>query len=509
MKLSVYMFFSLLLLFNNLNAQVGSHSIKVNLTIDKAVQKSFNSKGRLFLFLNQSDGVEPMTQTWPSKGNYMFAKNYEKFDSKKSILIVGKDWQKTPAWDLEHVPSGTYYIQILWDQNTTESNINSEGNIYCEKQKVELNGYKTLEITLNKVIEPIKINEHPLVREISIRSDTLSKWWKKDVYVKASILLPSKYNENKTLAYPIDYNVAGYGGRYDRINRLTKSKRSMYWWTSADAPQIIVVMLDGEGPFGDSYQMDSDNSGAYGYSLIHELIPAIESKYRNTNSAATRFVEGCSTGGWVSLALQVYYPEMFNGCFSYSPDAVEFENYQLIDIYKDKNAFVNEFDYPRPVMRDISGEPMLALKEFINYENVLGWSDTYVTSGGQFSAHTALFSPKGKDGLPKPLFDPVTGDIDPEVAKTWTKYDMKKYLDKNWQTLGPKLQGKIYIWMGDMDHFYLNPATRALDEYLKTTKNPVSDANINFSPMEGHCAEYSFRDVMEKIDKKIKDSNLK
>lgn len=152
---------------------------------------------------------------------------------------------------------------------------------------------------------------------------------------------------------------------------------------------------------------------------------------------------------------------------------------------------------------------MLALKEFINYENVLGWSDTYVTSGGQFSAHTALFSPKGKDGLPKPLFDPVTGDIDPEVAKTWTKYDMKKYLDKNWQTLGPKLQGKIYIWMGDMDHFYLNPATRALDEYLKTTKNPVSDANINFSPMEGHCAEYSFRDVMEKIDKKIKDSNLK
>ena len=82
----------------------------------------------------------------------------------------------------------------------------------------------------------------------------------------------------------------------------------MYWWKSEDGTQIIVVMLDGEGPFGDSYQMDSDNSGAYGYSLIHELIPAIESKYRNTNSAATRFVEGCSTGGWVSLALQVYYP---------------------------------------------------------------------------------------------------------------------------------------------------------------------------------------------------------
>ncbi|MBP9134692.1 MAG: hypothetical protein KBF75_11735, partial [Saprospiraceae bacterium] len=334
MKFAGYMFFSLLLLFNNLNAQVGSHSIKVNLSIDKAVQNSFNSKGRMFLFLNQSDDVEPMTQTWPSKGNYMFAKNYENFDSKKSILIDGEDWEKTPEWDLDHVPSGTYYIQMLWDQNMTESNINSEGNIYSEKRKIVLKGNNTIELNLNKIIEPIKIKEHPLVRELIIRSDTLSSWWKKDVYVKASILLPSKYNENKTMSYPIDYNVAGYGGRYDRVNRLTSSKRTMDWWTSDDAPQIIVVMLDGEGPFGDSYQMDSDNSGPYGYSLVHELIPAIESKYRNTNSATTRFVEGCSTGGWVSLALQVYYPEMFNGCFSYSPDAVEFENYQLIDIYK-------------------------------------------------------------------------------------------------------------------------------------------------------------------------------
>ncbi|MBK9550970.1 MAG: hypothetical protein IPO45_02045 [Saprospiraceae bacterium] len=124
----------------------------------------------------------------------------------------------------------------------------------------------------------------------------------KDVYVKASILLPSKYNENKTLAYPIDYNVAGYGGRYDRINRLTKSKRSMYWWTSADASDHLWSCFDGEGPFGDSYQMDSDNSGAYGYSLIHELIPLLNPNIE-IQIAATRFVEGCFTGGWVSLAL--------------------------------------------------------------------------------------------------------------------------------------------------------------------------------------------------------------
>lgn len=175
----------------------------------------------------------------------------------------------------------------------------------------------------------------------------------------------------------------------------------------------------------------------------------------------------------------------------------------MINIYEDENAYVNEFGYPRPVMRDIYGEPMLSLKEFVQYENVLGSSDTYLNSGGQFSAHTALYSPKGENGLPKPLFDPQSGRIDDEVAEQWKKYDFKIYAEKNWETLGPKLQGKIFIWMGDMDHFYLNAATRAFDDYLKTTTNPKSDADIRFSAMEGHCSQYSHKEVLLQIQDRI------
>jgi S-formylglutathione hydrolase FrmB len=217
----------------------------------------------------------------------------------------------------------------------------------------------------------------------------------------------------------------------------------------------------------------------------------------------SRFVEGCSTGGWVSLALQLFYPDFFGGCFSYSPDQVDFENCQLINIYKDKNAFYNEYGYLRPIMREVSGEPILSHKDFIQFENVLGRSDTYVTSGGQFSAFTALFSPKGKDGLPAPMFDPMTGEIDHEVAEYWRKHDLKKYVETNWETLGPKIQGKIWVWAGDMDNFYLNPATRAFDEMLKTMDNPKSDASVNFTPMKGHCAEYNERKVIEQIIDKI------
>ena len=125
-------------------------------------------------------------------------------------------------------------------------------------------------------------------------------------------------------------------------------------------------------------------------------------------------------------------------------------------------------------MRSTLGEPMLSTRQFIYHENALAGSNTYVNSGGQIGSHTALYSPKGENGLPKPLFDAVTGVINHDVAKHWEKYDFLKLVQNNWATLGPKLQGKIYVWMGDMDHFYLNMATRSFAEYLETTENPKS-----------------------------------
>jgi S-formylglutathione hydrolase FrmB len=394
---------------------------------------------------------------------------------------------------------------VLWDQDQEESRTDAPGNFYSDKKEVILNYSKTVSFTLNHRIEPRSLDNHPLLKYVSITSDTLSTWWGKPVELKASVLLPHQYDPDK--AYAVRYNVAGYGGRYTRVNRLVRDNDFMAWWDSPEAPQIINVFLDGEGPFGDSYQMDSDNSGPYGYSLIHELIPSIESTYRGSDSMETRFVDGCSTGGWVSLGLQLYYPDTFNGVFSYSPDAIDFENYQLINIYKDKNAFINEYGYLRPVMRDTNGEPLLSLKEFIAYENVFGSADSYLNSGGQFSAHTALYSPKGANGLPKPMLDPYSGDIDPEVARSWEKYDFKKYTEKNWPVLGPKLQGKIYIWMGDMDHFYLNTGTRGFAEFIESTENPKSDAVIEFTPMQGHCSFYSHKEVLLKIQKRLEYLN--
>ena len=331
----------------------------------------------------------------------------------------------------------------------------------------------------------------------------LSQWWDKSTSINAAVLLPSGYADNPKKKYPVCYSIGGYGSRYTRVNQIVQDSTMQTWWTSKDAPQIITVFLDGYGQFGDSYQLNSENNGPYGSALIEEIIPEIDKTYRTEGTSEARFTAGCSTGGWVSLALQLYYPDDFGGCFSYSADPVSFYKMQLINIYENKNAFYNDNSIERPSKRNTMGEPEFSIKKEVQTENVEGYTNSYITSRNQWGGWNAVYSPRDKNGLPMPLFDPITGTIDPTVAEHWKKYDLLKYVQENWSELGPKIQGKIHIWMGDMDNYYLNNAMRDFDSYLRSTTNPKSDAEILFSPTCGHCENYSIRTYLEAIQKQI------
>ncbi len=352
-------------------------------------------------------------------------------------------------------------------------------------------------VPTKKAVSPA-LTDHEWVKEFSLESPALTAFNGKPTVVKAAVLLPSGYRKHPEKRYPVRYNIAGYGGRYTRVNRLLEDQDFRAFWKAADAPQVITVFLDGEGPYGDPYQLNSPNSGPYGDVLINEILPAIDATYR-TQGAAGRFTDGCSTGGWVSLALQLLYPEKFSGCYSYSPDPVSFHWMQLIDMYEDENAFVNKYGYERPSKRTRQGEPSLSIRKEVADENKKGKSGTYVDAGGQWGAWNALYSPRGADGLPQAAFHPTTGVIDQTVVKAWEKYDLLKLVTDNWSSLGPQVQGKIYVWMGDMDNYYLNNALRDFAAFLQKTKNPASDAIIEFAATKGHCDDYSHRVVLKQI----------
>jgi len=407
----------------------------------------------------------------------------------------------------------------------------SPGNLISTPFKITIseNEVQAFDVVLDKIIPEIEEpQDTEWVKHIKMKSDLLSEFWGRDMYLGAHVLLPKGFNDHPEAKYPLmvfqghfPYDFGGfrttppdknlkpdYSDRFGVKGYNIMQQQEAYdfykRWNEPDFPRFLIIEIQHPTPYyDDSYAVKSASQGPYGDALTYELIPYIEKKFRGQGTPESRFVEGCSTGGWVSLALQLFYPDFFGGCFSYSPDQVDFENCQLINIYKDDNAFYNEFGYLRPIMRDVTGEPIISQKDFIRFENVLGRSDTYVTSGGQFSAFTALFSPKGEDGLPKPLFDPKSGKIDHEVAEYWRKHDLKNYVKTHWKTLGPKIQGKIWIWGADMDNFYLNPALRAFDAMLHQMENPKSDAVITFTPMARHCQEYNDIKVLLQIKEKM------
>jgi len=478
--------------------------IKTQISIDNSLKGQFHSEGRLLLFISEQASPEPRQQTWPRYQNYIYAINMVSWDGSTYTFKEEESLSRSMPMMLDQFPAGKYYVQAMYDQDTISSEIDAEGNLYSFMKEVDLTEDMTLNLILTESIAAEKPESTQWIKYITMKSDTLSTWWGHTMEVHFAVLLPSGFYQAMDKKYAVRYNIGGYGSRYTRAGRLMSSSSFKDWWMSDESPDIINVFLDGEGPYGDCYQMNSDNSGPYGEVLIQEIIPYVEENFRARSNPDYRFLDGCSTGGWVSLALQLFYPETFNGTFSYSPDPVTFDHMQLIDLYEDENAFYNASGYERPSMRNTWGDPVFSIKKEIQFENVLAKTGTFNTSRGQWGAWNALYSPKGENGYPVMIFDPFTGEIDKNVAKSWEKYDLKKHLERNWSELGPKLEGKIWVWMGDMDEFYLNNALRSFDQFIQNSTNPKSDAVIKFSPMQGHCDQFNHRQVLEMMAGKMK-----
>ena len=492
-------FFALLILIAGQSHSQDVLTIKLAVTVAPEMQPYFMNGGRLLFHITKQHERDPRSRSEISLGitpeNWNAGTGFETDTKNNAMLCNGLD--KVPVGNNEK-----YYGQVVYKQNTDDANENVAGNLYSDADSFRLTNGTELHFRLKRIISPLKIIGHPFVKTVEIKSKYLSDFFGKPKYLKASILLPSGYFDNPGKEYPVCYRVPGLNGRYDAINGMMENKDFTGWWFSKNTPRVIYVFLDSQGPYGDTYQVDSDNNGPCGKALTEELIPAVEKMVNYKPATHMRYLAGRSTGGWVVLGLQIFYPDFFDGAWAYSPDPVDFEHYGLINIYQDASVFYNRYGFLQPGRRTIYGEPVFSMKDWIAGENVNSRTGDYRISGGQFGAYNAVFGPKGEDGLPSLMFDPVTGKINYDIARQWEKYDLKKVLEKNWATLGPKLQGKIWIWMGDMDGLYSNVATRFLQKFFDKTENPKSDARISFTAMAGHTQAWSDKDVLIMVAEK-------
>jgi S-formylglutathione hydrolase FrmB len=471
--------------------QAQTTTLKFEATIAKGlIDKPQN--GRLFIFLNRKGEDEPR---WAFDDDVsldappILAKDVVNFKAGETTAIIDNSSISYPIKNLNELPAGEYFVQALFDTNNDLRSLNASGNLYSAVQKVNLDAKNggTIKLELNQIVPPEKLpNETEFVKYIKIQSALLTKFHGRPIYLRAGIILPRDYEKETSRRYPLQIRIGGYGSKFTNAGRSMSEKSPFRTqWLADDTPRMIVVTLDGDGPFGDSYQINSANAGPYGDALTQELIPQIEKQFRAVGTPASRFLTGGSTGGWVSSALQIFYPEYFNGSWSGFPDPMDFRAYQLVDIYKDDNAYVNENGFERPSAREANGDTQFTMRLECLKENVLGAGDSYTTSGGQWGAWNATYSPRGADGKPLPLWDAKTGKINHETAKAWEKYDLRLIVERNWQTLQPKLNGKLHIWVGEADDYFLNNGVHLFDDFISKAE-PNFNGSIIYSRTGRH-----------------------
>jgi len=379
----------------------------------------------------------------------------------------------------------------------------SPGNLYSEvmKLKIDPSDKKIIKLSCQNVIPPINVPaDTEWVKRIKFQSKILTEFWGQPIYLGATILLPKDYDKNGDVYYPVNYvqghfNLAAtqpYGFRTEAPDDKDSRGKSGYdfykYWTSDKCPRMIAVTFQHPCPyFDDSYAVNSPNTGPYGDAIMNELIPAIEENFRIIRKPYARVLSGGSTGGWISLALQVFHPDFFGGTWTFCPDPVDFRYYELINIYEDENAYFREFNKiktERPEAQDTDGQVRYTVRDTFYYEQTIG--DKH-RSECQWAIWEAVYGPIGEDGYPKPLWNWRTGEIDHEVAEQWKKNDLRHYLEKNWASIGPKLIGKLHIYVGDMDDYYLHNAVILLEDFLEKTKNPYYAGEVKYGDRKPHC----------------------
>ena len=490
--------------------------------------------GRLLVMLSTDPAAEPRFQISDGPGTQLvFGVDVEGWEAGEEMAI-GADAFGYPLESLAEVPAGEYYIQALlhvyetferadghtvklpMDNGEGQKWNRSPGNLLSKPLKITFDPNRDgpIMLRLNEVIPPIaEPEDSKYIKHIKIRSELLSDFWGRDMYLGAHVLLPEGWNENPEVKYPLaimhghfPYDFGGwrttppdesepceYSARFDVdcYNKIVQQEAYDFYktWTGPDFPRVIAIKIQHANPYyDDSYAVNSENLGPYGDAITYELIPHIEEKFRGIGEGWARFVYGGSTGGWEALAVQVKYPKEYGGCYAACPDPIDFRAYCLVNLYEDKNAYYLDSEFKkteRPGHRDYLGNVSATLRDMNLRELALG---TRGRSGQQWDIWEAVYSPVDEDGYPKRIWDKKTGDINPEVAAYWREnYDLAYILQRDWDKIGKDLKGKIHIYCGDMDNYYLNNAVYLMEDFLQETTEPYYDGEVDYGDRAEHC----------------------
>jgi hypothetical protein len=513
-----------------LHAQGSSYRFAVSFP---GAQSAEPLEGRLLLILSTDPSEEPRLQISNSVRTQMiFGLDVDALKPGQSAVLDDAAFGY-PVRYLHDVPPGDYVVQVVLHKYETFHRADGHtlklpmdrgegqhwqlapGNLYSTPRKITLQaGGEPVPIVLDQTIPPIPDpKDTPYIRHIKIQSALLTEFWGRPMFLSANVLVPEGFDRHPSAHFPLmifedhfnddfhnlrttppdpdlkpDYSERFHISGYNRIQQ-EEGYKFYQQWIAPNFPRFLVAQINHANPYyDDSYAVNSANLGPYGDAIETELIPAIEKTFRGIGQGWARFVYGGSTGGWESLAVQMFYPDHYNGAFVACPDPVDFRAFTNTNLYSDKNMFFVSGPHMRveqPGERDYLGRTLTSTRQINQYELALG---SHGRSGEQFDIWQAVYGPVGSDGYPQAIFNKETGDIDPATAAYWkAHYDLSAILQKNWVTLGPKLAGKIHVYVGSADTYFLNDAVYYLEDVLNATTNPPYGGEVKYGDRAEHC----------------------
>ncbi|MGH8232661.1 MAG: alpha/beta hydrolase [Rhodanobacteraceae bacterium] len=320
---------------------------------------------------------------------------------------------------------------------------------------------------------------HKHTDDVDFVSPALTAFWGRPIHMRGFVVKPPGYAAHPYRHYPVVYWNHGFGGP---PALMTYTAAKIYGlMDSGKLPRMIWVLLDYTTPTGTTEFANSVNNGPWGTALTEELIPHLESMYRMDGDANGRFLLGHSSGGWAALWLETRYPKMFGGAWSAAPDPVDFHDFVGVDLYAPQaNVYHTSDGTPRPLMR-FHGKVIATFEQSAKLERVMG------PYGGQLASFEWVFSPRGKDGRPEQMFNRDTGAVNPKVVTYWRDhYDIAYRLRAHWSQLKPYLDGKLHIFVGTADNFYLAGSVHKLESVLDSLH---AKTDIHFLPGKTHFAD--------------------
>ncbi|MCH8034590.1 MAG: hypothetical protein IH950_12655 [Bacteroidetes bacterium] len=521
----------------NLNAQTDIHQRNAKLRFVISFEESENSDtldGRMLLMISADSTNEPRFQINDNENTQLiYGINVEKIKPGEKVFIDASVFGY-PLKSIAEIPAGYYWMQGLLNKyetfNLSDGRVlnlppdkgegqhwnKKPGNLYSAPKKVYIDpsADQIINVLLDKEIPPInKPVDTKYLKYVKIKSKMLSEWWGRPMYIGAKVLLPWGFEDHLEAKYPIvifhgHFSAKFFGWRETPPNLKLNPEYSERFdlpaynktieeysykfyqdWISDDFPRMIIIEIQHANPYyDDSYAVNSANLGPYGDAINYELIPYIEEKFRGIGEGWARFLYGGSTGGWEAIATQIFYPDMYNGCYASCPDPIDFRAYTSVNIYENENAYYINSKWkktPVPGTRNYLGKVKTTMEEINHLELVLG---TNGRSGQQWDIWEAVYSPVGDDGYPARIWNKMTGEIDISIAEYWKEnYDLRYILERDWKTLGPKLIGKINLFVGEMDNYYLNNSVYLMEDFLESTTDPYYDGEIDYEPRAEHC----------------------